>query len=105
MGFLSSILPAVAGGLTALIPGVGPILSPIVAGAASAFTAKQASDTSQSRVREAYGVNQASADRQMDFQERMSGTSYQRGMADMRAAGLNPMLAYMQGGASVPGGA
>lgn len=46
----------------------------------------------------------ATAREQMRFQEGMSNTSYQRGMADMKAAGLNPMLAFSQGGASSPPG-
>jgi len=36
------------------------------------------------------------------WQEKMSNSAYQRAMTDMKKAGLNPMLAYQQGGASVP---
>lgn len=49
---------------------------------------------------EAFNAQQAQLAR--DYDTQMSNTAYQRAMADMRAAGLNPMLAYSQGGASSP---
>lgn len=49
----------------------------------------------------------AEAQKARDYQERMSNTSYQRAISDMKKAGLNPAMLYARGGsgASTPTGA
>lgn len=61
--------------------------------------------TNNRNIEQANKINIQQAQVNRDWQERMSNTAYQRAMDDMKKAGLNPILAYAQGGASVPSGA
>lgn len=93
-GFWQVAIPAAAALLGGVLGNQQSAANTAAANAQSAENTAAANATSLTSVRE-----------QMQFQERMSNSAYQRAMSDMKSAGLNPMLAFSQGGASAPSGA
>lgn len=73
----------------------------------NAFNAQQAQlqrDASLSALGIQNNFNALEAEKNRQFQANMSNTSYQRAVADMQAAGINPALAMGNGGAVMPSG-
>lgn len=69
------------------------------------YMKKQDSSYNEQVVSDQNQFNALEAEKNRAFQEEMSNTSYQRAVQDMKLAGINPIMAVSNGGASVPNGA
>lgn len=94
MGFFGKIFDAFTGG-------VGSAVSSAIGGAVGQVLPLSKAEKQQN----AFNAEQAKINR--DWQAEMSNTSYQRGVADMEKAGLNPQMMYggVSSGSSTPSGA
>lgn len=77
-------------GLWDAVKGIGGALLPL-AGPIGGVASTLIDAVTQRHANEA---NAANADKQMQFQAEQTSTQYQRGVADLKAAGLNPAMAY-----------
>ncbi|WNK14329.1 MAG: DNA pilot protein [Microvirus sp.] len=97
MSGIGSALGSVGSGLEEVMINGGKALSPWIGGALSGAGSLIGGNMANQ-------ASAAEAQKNRDWQERMSGSAHQREVADLKAAGLNPMLSGTGGGGAMTGG-
>lgn len=102
--FNKGIDPLTIFGIGSAVSGLAGIGSSAMNNAASAANTAATNQANRDIAKDTNNMNRAMMHENFGFQERMSNSAYQRATEDMRKAGINPMLAMNNGGASTPSG-
>jgi len=103
MGMFDGIISSVGNAISGV--GIKDIAAPLIGAAGSYLGQTSANNANQQLMQQGNAFNEVQSEKQMDFQREMRKTQYQTAVEDLKAAGLNPMLAYTQGGSGTPSGA
>lgn len=108
MGFFDGILdslPSVVAEGAGMAAGMPPGTTSALLGAAGSFLGQNsANNANVALMNQSNAFNAAEAQKNRDYQTEQRKTQYQTAVEDLKAAGLNPMLAYSQGGAKTTTG-
>nr|QJB18858.1 MAG: DNA pilot protein [Microvirus sp.] len=103
MGFFDGITSALGSAFQGTT--IGDIVAPLIGAVGSSIGATSANNANAALMQQSNAFNEAEAEKNRAFQTEQRKTQYQTAVEDLKAAGLNPMLAYTQGGAKPTSGA
>jgi len=105
MGMFDGFLDVISEGVSNVLAKPMDFLTPVMGAVGSTLGQTSANNANQSLMQQSNSMNAAEADKNRAFQTEQRKTQYQTAVEDLKAAGLNPMLAYSQGGAKPTSGA